>query len=119
MAPSSTVTTKRGTDSPGIVMQTPGAKIELPAVQRTGDDVALDAAVTEIAALVGALVAQGEISSPPRKRHVETLFRTSSTPPSGSAASQHFGRGSPLTPPPMGRGVPTSSRQEGVFWAFP
>src|SRR5439155_1213655 len=39
--------------------------------QRAGDDVALDAAIAEIAALVGALVADGEdLLSAPEERHV-------------------------------------------------
>ncbi len=42
-------------------------------MERTGDDVALDAAVAEIAALVGAFVADGEdLVTTAEERHVET-----------------------------------------------
>src|SRR4029453_4295837 len=47
------------------------AEVELPAVQRTAQDVALDPAVAEIAALVRALVADGEdLVAAPVEDHV-------------------------------------------------
>src|SRR3989337_2469531 len=109
MPPSSTLTTKRGTDSPGIVMQAPERRSNS---QPWSGQVTMSPSTRpsqRLPPLWAHSLPMAKISSPRRKSATSRpSATTSSTPPSGSAARSRtlvrFIRPPPPPPPPPRRG---------------